>query len=331
MAPFVRSIRRVSGPVIVVGAGIAGLACARALHEAGVPVQVRERARVAGGRLATRRYDGRPADIGAAYFTVTDAGFGAQVAGWRGRGLARPWTDTLAVHAPDGWSRTTGPMRWAAPGGLRGLVGDLAEGLDVRCERPVHRVAPGPLVDGEPAAAVVLAMPDPQAARLLDPGLIAASAAVAGRAWAPVLALTARYAERRWQRLSAAFVNDHPVLALIADDGDRRGDGAPVLVAHSTGGFAAPRLADPAAAAELVAAVEELLGPLGEPIGTHVHRWSFARPAGPRAAATADERYHLDGDRIGLAGDGWGPPKVQTAWQSGTRLGRAIAAELSRS
>ncbi|HYN94184.1 MAG TPA: FAD-dependent oxidoreductase, partial [Pilimelia sp.] len=58
--------------MVVVGAGIAGVACARALAAGGVGVRVLERGRVAGGRMASRRFAGRPADLGAAYVTVTD-------------------------------------------------------------------------------------------------------------------------------------------------------------------------------------------------------------------------------------------------------------------
>ncbi len=321
-------------PVVVVGAGIAGVACARVLQETGLRVRVLGRARAPGGRMASRRHShvatsagpsisagGRPVDIGAAYFTARDAQFRALVEQWAHRGLIREWTDTLAVRDGDGsWRDAPGPMRWAAPGGLQGLVADLADGLDVRCGHPVGAVAPGPRVDGEPVRAVVLAMPDPQAARVLDPALTAAQV-VRDRPWEPVLALTAAFAQRRWRRLPAAFVNGHPVLALVADDGDRRGDGAPVLVAHSTAAFAAPRLDDPAAgAAPLLAALQEVLGPLGEPEFTSLHRWSFARPGTERA-----EPFHLDADGIGLAGDGWGSPRVETAWRSGTLLGRALA------
>ena len=129
-------------------------------------------------------------------------------------------------------SRAPGPVRWAASGGLRSLVAALAEGLPVALRRPVERVDPGPTVDGETADAVVLAMPDPQARRLLPDGS-AAAARLEGREWRPVIAVAAGWARREWPPMTAAFVNDHPVLSLVADDGDRRGDGAPVLVAHS--------------------------------------------------------------------------------------------------
>ncbi|HEY0813770.1 MAG TPA: FAD-dependent oxidoreductase [Pseudonocardia sp.] len=305
--------------VIVVGAGIAGVACARALTAAGVEVRVLERARVVGGRMASRRLHGRPVDLGAAYFTVSDPGFADVVAGWQEAGLARPWTDTLAVLGDGARGSSSGPMRWAAAGGLRSLVTALAEGLDVTLEHEVGRVGPGPVVDGEAADAVVLAMPDPQAARLLDPVPVG----VAERRWNPVITVVAGYAERGWADLPAAFVNDHPVLALVADDGDRRGDGAPVLVAHTTGAVARAHDAEPADAVPLVlAGLRELLG-VGEPLWTHAHRWRFAAPAEGREATFGFE------DGIGLAGDGWGRSRVEAAWRSGTDLGRAIVGQVA--
>ncbi|MFI7601759.1 NAD(P)/FAD-dependent oxidoreductase [Actinoplanes sp. NPDC049681] len=294
--------------VVVVGAGIAGLSCARALAGAGVRVRVLERGRVVGGRLASRRYGGRYADIGAAYFVADDPDFAALAERWRARGLARPWTDTFAVHPG---SPARGPLRWAAPGGLRSLAEDLADGLDVTLEHEVHTVP-------EDADAVVLAMPGPQALRL---GPSAALADAARRQeWQPVLAAVLTYPERLWGDFHGAFVNHHRMLATVCDDGDRRGDGAPVLVAHSTPAMARNHLADPAAAGPVLSgAVGELLGISARP-EVHVHRWTYAQPA--RVAGD----YATDG-RVWLAGDAFGRPRVQTAWLSG----RAVAAALLQS
>ncbi|MHA6781171.1 NAD(P)/FAD-dependent oxidoreductase [Pseudonocardia saturnea] len=301
--------------VIVVGAGIAGVACARELAAAGVPVRVLERARVVGGRMASTRLHGRPVDLGAAYFTARDPEFVEVVRRWQAAGLAREWTSELAVLGGDG-GRSAGPVRYAAPAGLRSLVTALAEGLDIELEHEVGHVGPGPVVDGERADAVVLAMPDPQAAGLLGTPLTGSPAPD----WTPVIAVAAGWPERAWPELPAAFVNDHPVLTLVADDGDRRGDRAPVLVAHTTAEVARAHDADPDGAVPLVLdSLRELLG-VGTPDWTHAHRWRFASPGQYR-----EEPFHLRDDGIAFAGDGWGKARVETAWRSGTLLGRALA------
>ena len=287
--------------VVVVGAGIAGLACARELVAAGVPVRVLERGRVVGGRLASKRFGGRPADIGAAYLTADDPGFLGVLDGWRAAGLARPWTDTFAVASPAGRDTTTGPMRWAAPAGLRSLAEDLARDLDVTLG---HEVRELPAAD-----AVVLAMPGPQADRITATGV--------AQRWEPVLAAVLTFPARCWDDFAGMFVNGHDVLATVCDDGDRRGDRAPVLVAHSTGDLAREFLDRPAgAAAPIEAAVRELLG-LPAAAACHVHRWTYAQPA------AGGEQFHRAGD-VYLAGDAFGRPRVQTAWLSGRAVARDI-------
>lgn len=312
--------------VVVVGAGLAGVACARELQRAGLDVRVLDRGHRPGGRMASRRLWDRPTDLGASYLTASDPDFAAVVDDWAVRGLAVPWTDTFCVLGEAQTRTTTGPVRWGAPGGLRSLVEDLADGLDVVKAELADLTG----LDGG-ASATVLAMPDPQAVRLCGDHPVAQ---VLDREWEPVLALAARWDRRTWDRASptgrfdGAFVNDNASIGWVADDGRRRGDDAPVLVVHSTPALAAQHLADPAAAGpELVAALRRLLD-LGEPADVHVHRWTFARPTGER-----EEPYALvDGPAgpFGVCGDGWGPkPKVETAWLSGVRLGRELAQRLS--
>jgi renalase len=288
--------------VLVVGAGIAGLACARELVDAGVPARVVERGRVVGGRLASKRLDGRYADIGAAYITADDHSFQGRLDSWRVAGLAEPWTDTLVAFRGGSATPVPGPMRWSAPGGLRSLAEDLAAELDVTLG---HELLELP-AQHDP---IVLAMPGPQAARLITLDH--------EQSWSPVLAAVLTYPERVWADFRGAFVNDHPILAGLHDDGDRRGDRAPVLVAHSTGEFAGRHLKNPEAAADdLATAVAELMR-INEKPQVYVHRWTFAVPD-PQAGDFA---------KIGnvyLAGDAFGKPRVQTAWLSGRAVARDI-------
>lgn len=317
--------------MIVVGAGISGIACALALHDAGVGVRVVDRGYRIGGRMASKRVADRQVDLGASYFTVSDDRFATVVERWVAAGLAAPWTDTFHVLSPDAAPEVKdGPVRWRAPRALRSLVEDLATGLPTPVRRSEVGVVTGTgdalSVDGDPASAVVLAMPDPQAVRLLGSGLDQV-AAVLDRAYEPVLALVACFAERTWdldRTFEGAFVNDDPDLAWIADDGRRRGDDAPVLVAHSTSERAAQHLDHPdAAGPALVAALHRLLD-LPEPVEVLVKRWSVARPAGERAAP-----YLLDDRLLGVCGDGWGAPRVEGAYLSGLALGEALASGLA--
>ena len=80
-------------PVVIVGAGIAGLACARRLVQAGVPALVLDKGRGIGGRVATRRADGLQFDHGAQYVTAKGEEFAAVLRDLITAGDAAPWAD----------------------------------------------------------------------------------------------------------------------------------------------------------------------------------------------------------------------------------------------
>jgi renalase len=328
-------------PVIVIGGGISGVACARRLHAAGRPVRLLERERRLGGRLAVRneQVNGRvhPVDIGAPYFTVTELRFAALATELESAGLVRTWTDTFTLAGLNGRTGdTTGPQRWSSTHGLPAVVEALAdEGLDVQLEVEATRVeydeSTGlPSVNGEPAAAVVLAMPDPQAARLL-PADLADRLGVRERTWSPVFTVWAGWPRRWWQAFDGIFVADSAVLSWVADSGRSRGDGAAVLVAHTTPEFAARHFAgsfDPASVIESVLAElrHVIGGPVPPPEWERVHHWSLAS-----ARETHPEPFRLLTDRpIGICGDAWGPrSRVEQAWSSGDGLAGELIRRLT--
>jgi renalase len=257
--------------------------------------------------MASPQLYGRPVDLGAAYFTVQDDDFRGVVADWQRRGLVRKWTDTLEVFGADGHTSTRGPMRFATRDGLRSLARDLHGEVTLADE--VHTLPDGYDV-------IVLAMPDPQASRL-------AGDLTDWVDYDPVIAVAAGFSARTWALSHAAFVNGDPDLALIADDGARRGDNAAVLVLHTTPERAAAHLDDPdAAIAPTLAAARKLLDIDDDPVWTHSHRWTYAKPVDTHGAAP----FWWDGG-IALCGDSWcpsGSPRVEAAWLSGHRLGTAI-------
>lgn len=321
--------------VAVVGGGISGIACARVLDDVDIDVVVYDRGRALGGRMSTRTmrdtglsYDGRVVDVGASYLTAQDARFLAVVDGWVARGLAREWTRTFAIEGDGEASSTTGPPRYAALRGIRSLVEDIAVDLRVVVNpyevSSVVRSGDGVLVDDEPFDVAVLAMPGPQSSDLIgyDDPLVRL---LATERWDPVLALVAAYDERTWATFDGVFVNDSAVLSFVADDGRRRGDDAPVLVAHSGSVLAARHLDDPREAIPvMLAALAHVLGDPSAPTWVDVRRWSLARPR-----TTHPEPFWFDGV-LGACGDAWGGrPRIEAAWTSGTSLGRAIAKRLT--
>jgi renalase len=330
--------------VAIIGGGIAGISCAAALTAAGIPVRIFDRGHRLGGRLAAQTlrgtgtpHDGRPVDVGAAYFTARDPQFSKVVDGWRERGIVRPWTDTFHIADPRGViGPKLGPMRYATPGGLRSVVEDLAGMLpedlvDVRhpVDVPAIRREEDVInVCGDGYAAVAICVPDPQAAAVLtDPSVADARALLDdGPVWEPVMSLTAVFDDVCWDAFDGVFVNNDAVVTFIADDGRRRGDDAPVLVAHSTATVAAAHLAEPLGAAPaMLAGLSSVLRPTGDPAWFSVKRWTYARPL------TARDRQFGLVDGIGLAGDAWaGGPRIESAWLSGQALGSRLAQSLVR-
>ena len=318
--------------LVVVGGGISGVACASAAAATGMPVTVRDRGHRLGGRMASRTlrdtgtaFDGRVVDIGASYFTASHPDFLATVTRLEAEGIVRPWSSGFHVAGPDGISGVSGgPMRYAAPRGLRSVVEALACDLvDVQVAAPVVSVevtADGLAVDAAPADAVALCLPGPQAAR------VAPWVPVPAVTWEPVIAVTLVFAEATWPDLDGVFVNDDPVITWIADDGSRRGDLAPVLVAHVHPVLAARHLDDPSSVIPaVVAAVQRVLAVSALPDWVEVHRWSYARPL----SAVADPFLMVEDAPVGLAGDAFAAgPKVEAAWLSGHLLGAALAARL---
>jgi renalase len=332
--------------VVVVGAGISGVACARELVAAGLPVVVLDRSRVVGGRMARWTRDGRAIDVGAAYFTVRTPEFRAVAESWATRGLAHPWCDRFGIVGSAGahGSGTVGDaaagdgrpfgsaraqIRWSAENGLRSLVADLAESLDVRLGHDVASIglargsSRGAVVDGEPVRAVVLAMPDPQASDLLGDDLAEAKQ-VLDTEWRSVVTVVASFAERTWPAFDGLFVHGSP-LSLIVDDGHRRGDGAPVLVAHTTHDAALSHLDDPAGAVEpVLTEMRRLVAGVGEPVWAEAKRWGSAEPS-----RTRSEPFWRGTHEVALCGDGWSlRPRVEGAWLSGRDAGRALAQRL---
>lgn len=318
--------------IAVVGAGLAGLAAARQLRAAGCEVELYDKGRRPGGRLATRHGDAGDFDHGAQFCTARDPVFAAQVDDWQRRGLAAEWAGPFrtlhdGAFGPD---PRPGQRRFVGVPGMSALASDLAEGLAVASAVRVvgvRRAAGGwrlGTADGVqhgPFDELLLALPPPQAAPLLPAGDPFAAALAALRL-EPCLAALVRFAAPLPALNGGTFVVD-PELAWVAHDGGKPGrGGAPTFVLHGTSAFSRHHLvAEPAAVGRaLLAALRRALGArLPAVADCTVHRWRYALPAD---TALGELRDPARG--IAAAGDFARGGRVEGAFCSGVAAATAI-------
>ena len=82
-------------PIAIIGAGIAGLSAANALHKAGHAIQLFDKSRGSGGRMSSKRSDVGVLDLGAQYFNARDRRFVDEVQQWQAKGWAVEWEPHL--------------------------------------------------------------------------------------------------------------------------------------------------------------------------------------------------------------------------------------------
>jgi renalase len=126
--------------VLIVGAGLAGLTAARTLTQQGRVVQVLDKGRSVGGRLATRRIQSGAADTGAQFFTTRSDTFKTEVDSWQAAGLVsvwgHGWSDGSVKRTP-----SDGHSRYIVNGGMNALAKYLTKDLtDVRVDVQVASV-----------------------------------------------------------------------------------------------------------------------------------------------------------------------------------------------
>jgi hypothetical protein len=317
--------------VAVIGAGVAGLACAERLRNAGCSIRLFDRAAAPGGRVATRRTalsDGGAVtfDHGAQFVVARDPDFAAKVGRWRSERVAElfPWP----VFGHTGRSGDPGEPLYVGVGGMDALPRAMAKGLTVVLNRQVVSLSHGPggwrlgFAGGSSEGgfdAAVIATPPDQAAQLLADA-------------APGLSLEAAQAQGApcWAGMFAFEPGGEPAFGAIELEEDepvhwlaRTADGLG-WVAHAGAEWSRLNLmmSPEAVILGLEASVRRILPGVGATLFAQAHRWRFARVESPAASPFVwDESLGL-----GLCGDWRLGPRVELAWRSGRLLGEAIGA-----
>jgi predicted NAD/FAD-dependent oxidoreductase len=317
---------------VVIGAGISGLLAARRVQEAGFRVEVLDKGRQVGGRMATRRIGDAVFDHGAQFFTCRSPEFAAIVREWLEADVARQWCLGFAGAA-------NGHPRYRGHPGMTAGPKQLAKSLPVRIGFRVASVHAGQRaweIVGEHGSrltsrVLVQAAPVPQAMTLLDAGAVELPTGVRAQLesirYDPCIAALALLAAPSSVPAPGAIQLDRSILTWVGDNARKGISSRPGLTLHASPEFSRDNWNrdDREVAAKMLEAARAWANvPLQE---VQLHRWRYAIPnpgIGERLAAT---EHPLP---IAFCGDAFGGARVEGAALSGIAGGDWAVAILSR-
>ena len=329
-----RPVYAMPSRVAVIGAGLAGLMCARTLADHNMQVTVFEKSRGTGGRAATRREGVWQFDHGAQYFTIRDTRLAPHLHAWQQRGVVAPWSGTLAVRDGGEWtSAKAGVRRWVGVPGMSALGQHLADGLTVVRSTTVSliqregrqwQLSADTGQDLGVFDAVLVAVPAPQAIALIR-GVAPALADAAGAAvMVPTLATMLVLEDPVGVSWNGAFLNDDAVLSWVSRDASKPQRGPhETWILHATRAWSVQHLDDApeAIAAAMMQAFTTAAPGGGRVVFSAAHRWRYALPD----PVAPDAALYDPALRIGAGGDWCGGPRVEGALLSGMALaGRVL-------
>ena len=316
--------------VAVVGAGISGLACARALRDR-FRVKLFDKSRGVGGRMSTRYAGDYEFDHGAQYFTVRDPLFAAEVAAAEADGVVAPWEGRALYLSDSGMEADRGGERWVGTPRMNSLPKWLAQGLDVDLGRRVSAVLPegGWTLEFEDGSSesgfskLAIAVPAPQALALLPEGFTHRSA-VERAEMNPCFALMVGLEGVHDFGFATLRAKGLPVDWMAVNSAKPgRPDHPATLMMHSEAAWSRAHVdadRDHVASVLRQTASDLLFHDLSGAPHLTLHRWLYSSVETP-----AGELCLWDAEMgLGLCGD-WCPGgRIEGAWQSGTALAARI-------
>ena len=316
--------------IAVIGAGIAGLACARELTRADVRVTVFERSRGLGGRLGTRRLGQLAFDHGAQYVAARSRPFTRYVGIAARAGVMARWTPRILED----------DRLWEAPidewlvgqSGMSALVRPMSRNVELQCGVGVHELIqsqrgwelqtdsgrPNHIFD-----AVAVAVPAPRALELLGAHgrtFRSLTEVTMAPCWAAMIAfdqpVDVGADVRRWTDGTLTW-------AACDSSKPQRPAGPQCWVVHASVPWSREHLeADAGEAAQLL--LHEFATATGarlpRPVHLQAHRWRHAlvqRPLG--LPCLVDEEV-----AAGACGDWCIAPRVEAAFESGRTLAHSL-------
>ena len=165
--------------IAIIGAGLAGLSCAKQFQAIGFKVRIFEKSRGPSGRMSTRSGENWSADHGAQYFTARDPLFIEELNTWVKDGVAVTWHPRLKVFENSQWRESTSTEnRYVGIPAMNSPGKNLAKGFHIAYSQTINQIAFNndkwtlhSLEDGsidEQFDWLILAIPAPQAFALTN-------------------------------------------------------------------------------------------------------------------------------------------------------------------
>lgn len=323
--------------IAVIGAGLSGVTLAARLgpHAA---IQLFEKSRGMGGRMATRRGETASFDHGAQYFTIRDAAFHDFIEPAMERGVVEVWDAPLHLMKENGHleQRKDHSPRFVANPGMNELVRFLGEKhrpqLNTKIEAIEGEVGEWQLRTQEgvhigPFDWVISTAPAPQTADLL-PFNPDDAAALQSVKMLGCFTLMITLQPESHLPFAAAQV-EHTVLSWIAANHSKPERApTPSLVIHAQNDWSQEHLEAPRdwVEAQMLRALGALVPSLSARFASPpvLHRWKYASVAKPLGRP-----FLLDPDRhLAACGDWCIGNRVEAAFQSADALAASILTQL---
>ncbi|MBD3244085.1 MAG: FAD-dependent oxidoreductase [Chitinivibrionales bacterium] len=301
--------------VLIVGAGMAGLAAATELRDSGMRVLVIEQDTRMGGRVASGRIGDATFDYGAQFMTARDPRFASLIDRWCRAGAAEEW-----------YRSDTGHPHWRGKPAMAAIVADLADDLDIRLEARITQLRTNrthwqaDLDNGEAVltGAVVLTPPAPQSLALLDRAgvelLPAVRARVADIAYEPCISVMAVLDGPARVPSPGGLSPAQGPIAWIADNQKKGVSGTPAVTIHADAAYSRSEWERDRqeTGLRLLEAAEPWLG--SRVSSFEVYGWPCSKPV------RVEQRTCLIAKQtppLVLAGDAFAGPRIEGAVLSG--------------
>jgi photolyase PhrII len=330
-----RPISSLKPRIAIVGAGLAGIVAARTFVDHGLEVELFDKSRGVGGRMATRRTaEGWQFDHGAQYFTSRDERFTRYVQSWVEDGLVQPWHGRIVqlckgeVIADKGDTPRYVPIP-SMSSLARAFATDLSITLNTTIRELIRREQNGTpkwqLIDDASQShgefdVVLINCPPPQAEMLLR-NHSPISQTISEIEMFPCWASMIRLREGCHLPFDAAFVDDNPLSWICRNDTKpgRTKMAEACWVLHASSAWSKEHLELDAAQVEplLHQAFADAVGLAKDQImGVGTHRWRYAVPASVLSQPSLWDATQ----RVGACGDWCGGPRVEGAYLSGAAM-----------